>query len=340
MPPRAQNCPDCRGTPPPSAAKPRRCCTCKQVKPAEAFPYRSTRRPRREDSKIKRRSGTCADCWAEREREAEERRAQREMGRRTWRNESGRLVRRCSGCKQVKGLTRRNFYLIRSVPKGQRPRPVDFGWHCKPCTTARTTEINRRRANDPVTREEMRAKRRAWQREWRRKNPEAYRAAQRRWRAKAIRDPEMHARMLENARIQHRLRRERAGLPVREPRPNELETSIGSNLPAKPLANVIERYVNRRQALLLTRGVPKGESREVICEELGITSRTLRDWRSGGRRYVRAGAADVVLTALGLHWWDVWHCDEHATRQPGCEACEGDRLAAGAFGEDESEAAA
>jgi hypothetical protein len=85
------------------------------------------------------------------------------------------------------------------------------------------------------------------------------------------------------------------------------------HLPARPLALIVRRYVDRQR--LLPSG-PEGlgsavPSRERVIAPLGVVIRTLERWESGEIETVRASKADEIMVALGLHWWDVWDPDEY-----------------------------
>lgn len=70
-------------------------------------------------------------------------------------------------------------------------------------------------------------------------------------------------------------------------------------LPAKQLAMVLENLDIR---------VPLVQ----LCKRLGISDRTHRDWMSGHRLSAEFDTVDMVLTRLGLLWWEVWN--EETTR--------------------------
>lgn len=85
-------------------------------------------------------------------------------------------------------------------------------------------------------------------------------------------------------------------------------------VPAGPLGQALERIVIREQARR-SRGSETGEeigqAREMICAMLGTSSRSLYAWSRGERAMVSFSTADKVLTAAGLHWWDVWDPAEY-----------------------------
>lgn len=103
---------------------------------------------------------------------------------------------------------------------------------------------------------------------------------------------------------EYRARRSRGNARQKEKRENGHEPpsregrALGPELPARPLAAVIDRIV-------------ADGAEEDVCGLLGINARSLRRWRSGERRVVRLEIADRVLTEAGLLWFDVWDPAEY-----------------------------
>lgn len=73
----------------------------------------------------------------------------------------------------------------------------------------------------------------------------------------------------------------------------------GGFLPAPPLAEALERWLERQTDVT-------EEGREAALKNIGVNPRLLRAWKSGEREHVQMASADVALTGMGLHWWDVW----------------------------------
>jgi hypothetical protein len=51
-----------------------------------------------------------------------------------------------------------------------------------------------------------------------------------------------------------------------------------------------------------------------ICQTAGVADRTYRDWRDGSRPTAQFDTADLILTRLGLCWWEVFN--EDTCRRP------------------------
>jgi hypothetical protein len=86
-------------------------------------------------------------------------------------------------------------------------------------------------------------------------------------------------------------------------------------LPAKALASAVERRVEVVRAQRLreeftfssSRGTEVlDSSREDVCVQLGITSKTVRDWQSGRIKRVAFDTADMIMQRAGWLWWEVW----------------------------------
>ena len=288
-------CADCRVIPPASALRrpPRGWLRCQKVKPVEAFAWG----PGRGKGLYRRRSGVCEVC---REAEREEKARRRRQARKApFELADGRLVRRCSACREVKDL-HADFY----VQNRRQPERVLSRWRysCKRCDVARCTEINRRKLQTP----EGKAKRRLWQDRWRRRNPERYREMQRAHAARVKADPERHAKRLEADRLAYKLRRERQdGVDV-----TKLVTFSKvamprdkiRMLPALPLARKIDLLVRKDELALGTNGSTEG----AVCAQLGIDPRQLFAWRKGEIELVQFDVADRVLTNAGWLPFDVW----------------------------------
>lgn len=257
---------------------------------------------------------------------------------------------RCSACGVEKPLTTEHFYADRRDP--ETGEVLQWARWCILCKRGKSRvanispeQVQRRRvsakrkyrrrklrlASDPVGLAEARAKDSSQSRRWRKRNPAKARASQRRYLAKVRANPRLHRAMLERNRMAEKLRRERSGIPLDAQRSgktlHDFRERSAPELPARPLADVIERRVARAQS----------PNREEVCDQLGIVSRTLYAWRTGERRSCLFREADAVLVGLALNWWDVWYCDLHGGDDPDCELCRGVRLAERAFEGSESD---
>jgi hypothetical protein len=116
---------------------------------------------------------------------------------------------------------------------------------------------------------------------------------------------------LENDRIARALRRERRTGTMRvrsaPAMPYTTAGEPGGTLPAKPLADAIDRLVARDHRQLI--GDEQSHA-EAICGRLGLSTRSLRAWR-GERTDVQLDVADRVLLAAGWHWWDVYDAETY-----------------------------
>ena len=180
----------------PRSSRSRRACLhCGVIKEADAFEWGDGTRGR---GVSRRRKGVCLECGAL-ERDAKERAALQR--RATW-EQDGVLVRRCSQCLEVQSLEA-GFYVANSGATGLKR----WRYRCKGCDIKRSAEYKRRTWTVP----ELRAKYAERQREWRRRNPELYKAQRKRYTERVKADPNWHAERLENSRIWYRLRQEGKG---------------------------------------------------------------------------------------------------------------------------------
>lgn len=284
---RARKCRGCVSIPPPSAnrLKPRACMHCHEVKPPDAFDFGPGGR---------RRKGVCRECEAREAAEREQRQAER---RTTWKDpRTGRMVRRCSGCREVKPLATAFGWLNRAHTQRQ--------WICRQCVSKRQTERRRARVKDPELAEAIRARERFYKRRWKARNPERHLAGVRRRIERRKLDPEQTARRQEADRMRYRLRAERNGTDPAEMKRARgatmtVEGEMMPTLPALPLAEAIGRALRRRPDSTV----------ETVCGEIGIPARTYTAWRAGERQSVQFDVADRVLTRLGLLWFDAYDAD-------------------------------
>ena len=206
--------------------------------------------------------------------------------------ETGRWQRRCSVCKEVKDLEE-NYSKDTATPTGSSK---DWSYRCRTCGVAHGRAIEQAQRADPVLGPQLRAHQAEIKRTQRRDQPEIHRAAVRRHRRKVKANPRKHAKYLEAARMQYHLRRERAGLPRRaKVQAVVLSTDRLPSLPAKPLADFIEREMASRNLSL-----------EEVARMTSVDTRSIRAWIKGERRNVQFDLADRVLTALDGLWFDIW----------------------------------
>lgn len=118
------------------------------------------------------------------------------------------------------------------------------------------------------------------------------------WKAsKRAADPAYFAEM---ARLQYRLRQERAGVkPTRSLADVLRSPDRQDSLPGQPLAGVIQGLAESRCVSVMA-----------VCEEMGIEDRRFRDWRAG-RSGASFACADRVLTDADVNPIDLWAADEY-----------------------------
>lgn len=81
-------------------------------------------------------------------------------------------------------------------------------------------------------------------------------------------------------------------------------------LPAKPLADMVDRVVARTN------------DHECALELLGIAPRNLLDWRTKPGASVQQAVADRVISRSPYLWFDIWpECSAHRGPAKMCEAC-------------------
>jgi hypothetical protein len=267
--------------------------TCKNTKPIVEF--RAGRARRCISCDIARAARDLRDREA-----AEERRRER---RKTW-TVGNTTFRKCRSCSEIRELTD-GFYRARSVLTGNPT--LDYQYDCKVCQRKHVAEqqawMRTKRADF------YRAQRAAQTRAWRKNNAERYRAGRVAYMERLAADPARRAAFLESKRISHRLRRElQDGVSVTDIKPRDVTAPgaerRGGLLPSRPLADKL--------ALVFAAENDGDLAIEDFCVRVGITDRTLRAWQTGERPSVRFDAADRVLVALGLLWWDVWTSPEDA----------------------------
>jgi hypothetical protein len=278
---------------------PRQCLRCWDPKPREAFPLGPSGQ----------RTGRV--CWAcvEEAAYAMDARGGAHWHRVTW-EQDGVVVRRCTDCRIPKELVS-NFYV--SSRKGGS---VSYHRECVPCSIAKGTERRRiRKKTDGVYGAHLAELARESRKRPGRRAAEA--AVRKRYRAKVLADPVVHARMLETNRINYRLRREREGLSVRsssrKKQPAKKVTEVATKLPAAPLAIFVDARVERERECDRLLGIDdcNGGQLQRVCDDLGVNVRMWRRWRSGEQQNVKISVAEGILLRADVSFAEVWPPDDY-----------------------------
>lgn len=87
-------------------------------------------------------------------------------------------------------------------------------------------------------------------------------------------------------------------------------------LPLAPFLAFVKRYVEMEKAT--RQALPAGVHRtgmakpdEDICDDIGVSARTLYRWEHEGQTTVHWNTVDRILTKTNYHWWDIWGEDEY-----------------------------
>lgn len=226
-------------------------------------------------------------CWTCKETRAWEMNEARDRDRHcalsTW-EQDGVTVRRCKTCPHV-GPLATDFYAW--------PRRDGQSAHegiCKNCATRKNTE-RKRQFRDTPRGDAYRAREAAAARARRQRDPDAYHAAQKRWREKrkATMTREERARERELARIDYHLKAEREGRKITR----HLSNAINTRDP-------VERVPVASLSTAIDRGMRATGNATALAQEIGITARTFRRWRSGEVTHVDADVAERLHTVAGL----------------------------------------
>lgn len=261
---------------------------------------------KRARSSGRKRSTVCRECWDE-----EIKRKQAERDERA--KQRTAKTRKCRKCGRRKALTAEHFDPLKPYADGT----PQFRWQCVDCRRAAHKAHHAEVLADPERRRRMKERVRKNGQAWKRNNRERDHELQKGYRERVKADPARRERRNAENRMTYRLKRIRAGLPVKmAPR----GSATGPRLPAGPLKVVLSRRISRNCATL-----------ESLCEDWGVNPREVRAYLSGERSQINASKADEYLTALGLHWWDVWWCDEHDDLDSDCSACRSMKIAVRAF---------
>lgn len=93
------------------------------------------------------------------------------------------------------------------------------------------------------------------------------------------------------------------------------EVFVGPELPSAPMVATLVRLAEQE-------GGGDGAV-ELVCERAGITSRSLRRWRTGESPAIRDSVVDQILTRLDLLWWEVYTPEYPDAYQRAAEVWEG-----------------
>lgn len=291
------------------AAKPRACIRCHQVKVAVCFPAKGrtrSSRPRRSEN-----TGVTRICWTcvEEDAYATDQRGFRNRNRRTYRGHRG-TMRICTTCEQSKPLAD-GYYVARRFE-----HRVEYARECKRCATKRSAA--RRAARKKVDPEYR--KRLARQQRERLADPEKHRKAleaSKRWKEKIKADPIAYAAHLETARINHRLRRERKGAPVRPEsygriKATKVPLTTGRRLPSAPLVALVKRTIEHREAIAGLLQDAGSATVKDVCADLGIADRDYRRMCAGEQPTANIGLVERVLLNADVEWHTVYSYDDYA----------------------------
>lgn len=280
----------------------RACMRCHKVKPARRFPAQGTRQWVARGREL-RHPGIPRVCWACLEAQAYEMDARNYRSQHTdeWKDGAGPRMRRCCSCGTAKKLT-----------TGFDRAGRTFYRSCKVCRKAQKAAEAKLARQRP----EVKAKLAAYSREKRRTDPEAKRKANEasaRWREKIKRENRAeYERQLELNRMTRRLRREQAGLPVREPRVKTgREHRFDVLLPSAPLAALITRVIEQREVIAEAIGDPPFAQVASVCADLGTSDRMYRGWRDGERPNVGIGTAERLMMNADVEVSEVYSADDY-----------------------------
>lgn len=220
---------------------------------------------------VYRRCGHCR-CWMERTLD--------NFGIRE-RHESGHVKRWDNWCRECRRAASRRYYAEAEEQRIKMRRRAR--WH--------------REMEDPEKRARRRARNAEYQRRRRLEDPQREKNTAKRYMERLRADPVRYERWLAKRREEYAVRQERKGKVVKgKKRP---ASAGGGHLPVAPLIAAIESYLKR--TVLDMDGIGLRPH-----EHVGLDERTFSEWRSGKRKSAQLDLVDRALTAMGLHWWDVY----------------------------------
>lgn len=268
------------------------CWRCHTDKPRSEYPIGKSG---------KRISPVCMACI---ETEALERDAKKERRRATKVDpQTGRVIRRCPNCCEWKEL-KSGFYKTKKATRGSKyPKPAV----CKVCADAK------KRAWEQDNPERHKATRREAAKRYRTRHvDQRHELDKQRW-AKIKADPIKHAQILEDHRINRRIRKARRGQPTATQRPRVSQPTGPSYLPSRPLIKLITARIDHQLRLNKLSGTEaEGQGIKAVCEALGTTDRTYRRWLAGEQISVRVGTAESILLRAGVEWHEIY--PDHAAQ--------------------------
>lgn len=211
--------------------------------------------------------------------------------------------RRCAFCRRWLPTCLENFTVVARYESGVVKR---WDHACRPCRRqerreyygsnpeqqAKTKQRQRQRRLNPDVRLKDAERKRN-----RKKTEKDYeRDRQHYWETRN--DPVKWQRRLEGQRVNYWLRKEREKGAVTIP-PGE-DPHAGTEIIGEPIFQFVSAYVEAGR-----RGGLWTDDLEAVGE-LGISDKTLREWRARARRVVRLSTVDRILVATGRNWFDVY----------------------------------
>jgi hypothetical protein len=181
---------------------------------------------------------------------------------------------------QIFPLTYEHFGPLKRDPETREI--INFDAYCRGCKRALN---NDRYATDEKFRTRARKRAAAWK-----ARTDARRLVD------PVFDAEYMARRRKWDQAAKQRAKQRATSVVSAPPPS---SGHGPNMPAQPLARIIDAWAEREELDDAT-----------VAEFLGVTDRRFREWRHPGV-CTRLEIADRCLLALDLNWFDVWSPEEY-----------------------------
>lgn len=249
----------------------------------------------------KRISPVCMTCI---EAEAIERDARKDRRRATKVDQrTRRVIRRCAKCHEWKDLKRGYYKSQKAKPGSKYPKPVV----CKVCADAN------KRAWEQAHSERHKATHREAAKRYRARHPgRRHERDKKRWAAIKA-DPIKHAQVLEDHRINRRIRKARRGQATATQRPRVSQPTGPSYLPSRPLMKLITARIDHQLRLNKLSGTEaEGKGIKAVCQSLGTTDRTYRRWLAGEQTSVRVGTAESILLKAGVEWHELY--PDHAAQ--------------------------
>jgi hypothetical protein len=118
-------------------------------------------------------------------------------------------------------------------------------------------------------------------------------------------DPEYDALIRERRRQRSAKRRAEAAMRPRLIRLPGVDAKM-PRVPVGPLIAAIDAYVNAHAPQFAGQVAKTDDTHATLCERIGVSDRTIRAWRSGGRTHANLDSADRLMIELDLLWWEVF----------------------------------